>query len=116
MDAVMATQHPARVTPPVFDEIRAVGRKQGFKEGFNEGRLEGARFILLKYGRRRFGRQPGPKQQRSVDGMESLAVLCRLIDRIAVASTWTELLSTSRSIRGRVPPSPNGTNGECVSS
>ena len=76
-------------TSPLWDEIRAEGRVAGREEG----RLEEARALLLRQGRRKFGKAPTRKQRGELDAGADLARLEALADRLLDVSSWSELLN-----------------------
>lgn len=56
-----------------------------------EGRIEGAKRILLRLGRQRFG--PPPRAlQRKVNAIEDLKRVRKIVDRMLVAPNWDELI------------------------
>ena len=80
-------------TSPLWDEIRAEGRELGREEGREEGRVVGARAMLLRQGRRKFGKIPTRKQQRELADITDLARLEALADRLLDAASWAEMLN-----------------------
>ena len=64
-------------TSPFWDEIRA----------------EGAREMLLRLGRRMFGRAPTRKQNRELDAVTDLARLEGLAERLLDVSSWADQLN-----------------------
>jgi hypothetical protein len=70
------------VTPgDEFEELRA------------EGRVEGARMVLLRLGRQRFG-PPDADTERAIQAITDLEHLERLADRLVVPASWKALLHT----------------------
>ena len=70
--------------------------KRGEAKGRTEGRVEDAREILLRHGRKKLG-PPSEKVEAEITALADLNRLHDLTDRILDVSTWDELLS---------PPSP----------
>jgi hypothetical protein len=68
------------------EEVRAEARE--------EGRTEGLRRDVLRLGRHRFGKAAGRKQKSHLQAVTDVARLERILDRVLVATSWEELLST----------------------
>ena len=66
--------------------------KKGRAEGRAEVRAEEARRILKRIGTRRFG-IPDAEVDSAINALTDLAVLEGLIDQIAEASSWNQLLA-----------------------
>ncbi len=66
--------------------------KKGRAEGLAEVRAEEARRILKRLGTRRFG-IPDAEVDSAINALTDLAVLEGLIDQIAEASSWNQLLA-----------------------
>ena len=73
---------------------RAEGRAEGEAEGEAKGRVEEARRILLRQGRRRFG-PPAPHVVAAIEATTDLGQIEQWIDRVLDAATWDELLAGS---------------------
>ena len=71
------------------------GREQGIEVGVAAGRVQEARDLLLRVGRRRLG-EPNASTIAAVQSIESLLVLEALFERILDVETWDDLLSQSR--------------------
>jgi hypothetical protein len=56
-------------------------------------RADGARSMLLRAGRKKFGRAPTKKQQAELDAITDLERLGELAERVQDVSTWAELLA-----------------------
>jgi len=80
----------------VYQGILRKGEAKGRVEGLAEGRIEDAREVLLRQGRKKLG-PPGESIEAEITALADLDRLHDLIDRILDVSTWDELLS---------PPSP----------
>ena len=81
----------------VYQGILKRGEAQGRTEGLAEGRVEDAREILLRHGRKKLG-PPNEKVEAEIIALADLDRLHDLIDRILDVSTWDELLA---------PPGPS---------
>jgi hypothetical protein len=68
-------------TSPFFDEIRA------------EGKAEQLRAIVLRLGRRKFGKAPTRKQQAELGAISKLDQLENLAERVLLVDTWSNLLN-----------------------
>jgi hypothetical protein len=68
-------------TSPFLDEIRA------------EGRMEQARAMLLRQGRRKFRAAPSKKQQKTLKAITDLGQLDALAERLVDVDSWTDLLA-----------------------
>jgi hypothetical protein len=75
-------------TSPYLDEIRAEVRA----EARAEGRAEGVRATVLRQGRRKFGKRPTRKQQKTLDAISDPGQLEALAARLLDVASWTELL------------------------
>jgi predicted transposase YdaD len=78
----------------ILDEGRAEGVAKGVAEGLAQGATREARRILLRQGERRYG-PPGAETVAAIERMAGVEVIEALIDRVAEASSWEELLATS---------------------
>ena len=56
-----------------------------------EGRIEEAQRIILRQGKKRFGK-PSAAVQSAIQGLASIERLERLTDRLLEVSSWKELL------------------------
>jgi hypothetical protein len=68
-------------TSPFLDEIRA------------EGRMEQARAMLLRQGRRKFRAAPSKKQQKTLKAITDLGQLDALAERLVDVDSWSDLLA-----------------------
>ena len=66
---------------------------EGRAKGKAEGKAEEARVILLRQGKRKFGR-PDRGTSQPLKAIQDLERLERLLDRILEASSWRDLLSS----------------------
>jgi Domain of unknown function (DUF4351) len=57
-----------------------------------EGRAEGARALVLRLGKQKFGRVPTKKQQMELETITDLARLETLAEHLRDVASWTELL------------------------
>ncbi len=80
-------------TSPFWDEIRAEGRAQGREQGREEGKVTGARALLLRQGRRKFGRAPTRKQREELEAVADLTRLEEMGERLFDVGSWGELLN-----------------------
>ena len=80
-------------TCALWDEIRAIDREEGRKERRQEAQVAGTRAILLRQGRRKFGKSPTKKQQRKLADQTDLERLENLAERLLDATSWAELLN-----------------------
>ena len=64
------------------------------KQARVEGRVEESRAIMLRQGKKKFGRLPTKKQQAELDTIDDPAKLQALSERLLDVSTWGELLAT----------------------
>jgi hypothetical protein len=74
-------------TNPFLDEIRA--------ESLEQGRTEEARAMVLRLGRRKFGKAPTRKQQQAIEAVTDVEELDSLGERLLRADSWAELLNGS---------------------
>ena len=77
--------------------------KRGEAQGIAEGRIDEAREVLLRQGRKKLG-PPGEKVEAEITALADLDRLHDLIDRILDVSTWDELLALP-SPNSSTPPS-----------
>jgi hypothetical protein len=70
-------------TSPFLDEVR------------EEGRAEEARTLVLQMGRKKFGKAPSKKHQKTLEAITDLARLEALAVRLFHANSWGELLGES---------------------
>jgi len=66
--------------------------EQGRVEGLAQGRAE-SWAILLRQGKKKFGRPPTKKQQAELDATNDPARLQALSERLLDVNTWGELLA-----------------------
>ena len=77
-------------------EGRTVGLIEGRTVGLTEGRTEGRREDILKLGTKRFG-EPTPQIHAALSGMNDIARLDTLMDRLLDVSSWDELMKPQRN-------------------
>jgi hypothetical protein len=63
------------------------------EEGREEGEVRGARWVLLRQGRKKLG-EPDEATQRALLAITDLDRIGRLSDRLPEVSSWQELLQT----------------------
>lgn len=68
-------------TSPIMEELRA------------EGRLEALRTLVIRQGRKKFGKSATRKQQQEVISMTDVGRLESLVDRLFDVNSWTDLLN-----------------------
>lgn len=89
---------PKDVADRVFQGVRAMKESTTYQgileEGRIEGRIEEARRIILRLGRKKFGK-PSAAIQNAIESFTNLERLERLTDRLVGASSWQELLETA---------------------
>ncbi|MGL6094197.1 MAG: hypothetical protein ACRC7O_00160 [Fimbriiglobus sp.] len=76
-----------------YQAILAEGRDEGREEGREEGRAEEARSLILRQGRKKFGRPPTKRQAAELAAVADRARLEVLAERILDAASWGELLA-----------------------
>ena len=81
-------------------EIKNMGKtiaqnyyEEGIEKGKLEGKLEGVQQTILQIGRTRFG-APDESIQRAINAIDNAEQLEALTDRVLVASSWSDLLTT----------------------
>jgi predicted transposase YdaD len=75
----------------ILNEGRAEGRAEGIAQGKEEGWAEGAKRILLRQGRKRFG-PPRRGIVSNINAIRDATKIEELADRILVVSSWDELI------------------------
>jgi hypothetical protein len=78
-------------TCPFLDEIRAEGRAEAREEARAKGRAEEAWALMLRLGRKKFGKIPTKKQQKALAAVTDLAQLEALAVRLLGVDSWAEL-------------------------
>lgn len=68
------------------------GMEKGRAEGIAEAKPEEARHILLRQGRKKFGREATAKQRATLEAITELDRLEALSEKLLDVSTWAELL------------------------
>jgi predicted transposase YdaD len=99
MSAIAISVYPDSIAKALLEGVRKMKEsttyqailREGKAEGKAEGRLEEAKRILLRQGRKRFG-QPKAAVKSKIDAIADLAQLERLSDRILDANSWDELI------------------------
>jgi len=70
------------------------GRKEGLGQGRRQGRIEGARKVLLRLGRIRFGRLD-KATRAAIEAIDDPQRLEHLSERLLTATSWADLLAES---------------------
>ena len=78
-----------------YEMILREGRKEGEKRGEKKGQLRGARKLLIRFGRNRFGR-PDQATRKAIQAIDDLKRLERLAERIDAVSSWADLLAEAK--------------------
>jgi hypothetical protein len=84
---------PRIVSDRVFQGVKAMQQSTTYQGILEDGRIDEARRIILRQGRKRFGK-PSAAVQAKIEGRANLDQLERLTDRILAASNWQELLES----------------------
>jgi hypothetical protein len=74
-----------------YQTILREGKAEAWDEWKLEGKIEEAKRILLRQGRKRFG-QPKASVKAQVESLADLRRLERLIDRVLDAKSWDDLI------------------------
>jgi hypothetical protein len=86
------------IKSPYLEELREAVRQDALAKGRAEGEAEGqlklARATLLNQGRQRFGKAATRKQRAEPEALTDLPRLERILNRILVAESWADLLTT----------------------
>lgn len=77
----------------LFQGVRTMRESSTYMGIITEGRIEEAQKILFRLGRPRLG-QPDEGTQASINGLNDLERLERMLDRIHQAASWQDLLAT----------------------
>jgi predicted transposase/invertase (TIGR01784 family) len=78
----------------ILKEGMEKGRKEGLGQGQRQGRIEGARDVLFRQGRIRFGRLD-KSTRGAIGAIDDLDRLEQLSERLLTATSWAELLAES---------------------
>jgi hypothetical protein len=78
----------------ILEEGREKGRKEGLGQGQRQGRIEGAREVLFRLGRIRFGRV-NRATRAAIEAIDDLDRLERVSERLFTAASWADLLAES---------------------
>jgi predicted transposase YdaD len=65
--------------------------KEGMEKGEQKGEIKGARNLLIRLGRIRFGRLPRATRA-AIEAIDDLDQLERLAERILTATSWDDLM------------------------
>ena len=76
----------------ILDEGRREGREEGRKEGREEGKLQEARDLLIRVGRKRLG-SPTASIVKRIKRIEDRLRLEELLVRLNDVENWNELLA-----------------------
>jgi Domain of unknown function (DUF4351) len=92
---LMGLVYPDSIAKALLEGVRKMKESTTYqailREGKAEGRLEEAKRILLRQGRKRFG-HPKAAVKSKIDAIADLAQLERLSDRVLDANSWDELI------------------------
>jgi predicted transposase YdaD len=77
-----------------YQIILEEGREEGREQGERLGRLREARDVILRLGTQRLG-QPSANVATTLDAIEDLSLLNRMIDAVLTARSWDDIVSTS---------------------
>jgi predicted transposase YdaD len=95
MSVIAISVYPDSIAKVLLEGVRKMKESTTYqailREGKAEGRLEEAKRILLRQGRKRFG-QPKAAVKSKIDAIADLAQLERLSDRVLDATSWDELI------------------------
>jgi len=75
----------------ILEEGRAEGRAIAQAEARREGRVEQSHRILIRLGRKRFGRLSRTLQWKKIQAIHDMEMLDKMLDRLLVVSSWDEL-------------------------
>jgi len=75
-------------------EGREEGRKEGLGQGERQGQIAGARAVLFRLGRIRFGRLD-KATRAAIEAIDDLDRLKQLSERLLTATSWADLLAES---------------------
>jgi len=78
----------------ILEEGMEKGRKEGLGQGQRQGRIEGARDVLFRQGRIRFGRLD-KSTRAAIEAIDDLDRLEQLSERLLTAASWADLLAES---------------------
>jgi hypothetical protein len=82
--------------------IRGIEESSVYQGILRRGRVEDAREVLLRHGRKKFG-PPDPQTEATLATITDLGRLHDLIDRVLDVSTWEELLAAEDSPKEERP-------------
>ena len=76
------------LTCPLWDEVREEGRLAGQVE-----------FLIVDFGKRKFGRSPTKKQQECLRSITHLPDLLAVVERLLLVNSWADLLRRKRQTK-----------------
>jgi hypothetical protein len=76
------------------EDVRKEAREEGLSEGLAKGQRAGLLRTILSLGQQRFGKAASRKQKAQLEGIDDLARLERISDRLLQVTTWADLLAT----------------------
>jgi hypothetical protein len=77
-----------------LEELQECVRGEALAEGKARGYVQTLRRLILRLGRRRFGRAPSQPQKTRLGAIDRSAHLRRIRDRLLDATSWADLLAT----------------------
>jgi hypothetical protein len=86
---------PEEVAKMVFEGVQAMKESTTYQGIVAEGRVDEARRIILRQGKKKFGR-PSAAVMAALENTSDLDRLERLSDRVLIASSWRELLDVEQ--------------------
>jgi hypothetical protein len=88
---LMGLRNPKTLIPMSMQEIRAMVDSVTYQADLDEGRIEEAKQLLLRMGRKRFG-PPEPRVVAAIESIAELGPVELLVDRLLDVASWDELL------------------------
>jgi hypothetical protein len=82
------------IKSPYLEELRENIRITSLEEGEARGGLKMLRGTISRLGEKKFGTAPTKKQRATLEGIDDLARLERISDRLLTATSWADLLAT----------------------
>ncbi len=89
---LMGLRYADRVIEPLFRGVIGMEESSTYQLIVSKGKVQGARDIVLRQGRRKFG-EPDAASLLALESTTDLEQLERLADRLLAVSSWEELLA-----------------------
>jgi predicted transposase YdaD len=89
---LMGLRYPEELIEQVMQEVLTMEESVTYQAIIRRGRLQGARDVLLRLGRIRFG-DPAPATIATLEAIKELEYLEILSERLLAVSSWQELLA-----------------------